>query len=178
MATVSGCEGECRKKRFGYRIWLLNGHEDGWGELSPFDIIDIYRKTGDVFYRRNQRHLGTSQPMPITPLQGGMGNIINELVLALDTNAKLIEEITGINPVSLGATADSGSAVGITQMSVANSSSPIKNIFDKIFLLKAHTSLDLLQRVQLDLRNSKTVQGQVCRCDWARRRTDVDWSGG
>jgi len=138
----------------------LMGMKMGGGELSPFDIIDIYRKTGDVFYRRNQRHLGTSQPMPITPLQGGMGNIINELVLALDTNAKLIEEITGINPVSLGATADSGSAVGITQMSVANSSSPIKNIFDKVFLLKAHTSLDLLQRVQLDLRNSKSVQSR------------------
>ena len=138
----------------------LIGMKMGGGELSPFDIIDIYRKTGDVFYKRNQRHLGTSQPMPITPLQGGMGNIINELVLALDTNAKLIEEITGINPVSLGATADSSSPVGTMQMSVANSSSPIKNIFDKIFLLKAHTSLDLLQRVQLDLRNSKTVQGR------------------
>lgn len=136
----------------------LMGMKMGGGELSPFDLISIYRTTGDIFYRRNQRHLGTSQPMPITPMQGGMGNILNELVIALDTNAKMIEEITGINPVSLGSTADPRAGKAVMEMSVSNSSSPIKNIFDKVFLLKAHTSLDLLQRVQLDLRNSPTVR--------------------
>lgn len=138
----------------------LLGMKMGGNELNPFDIVDIYRKTGDIFYRRNQRHLGTSQPMPITPMQGGMGNIINELVLALDTNAKLIEEITGINPVSLGSTADPRAGKAITELAVSTSSSPIKNIFDKVFILKAHTSLDLLQRVQLDLRNSATVRSR------------------
>jgi hypothetical protein len=138
----------------------LMGMKMGGNELNPFDLISIYRTTGDIFYRRNQRHTGVSQPMPITPMAGGSGTILNDLIMSLDTNAKLIEEITGINPVALGATASSGTQVGTTQMSVSASSAPLKNIFDKVFLLKAHTSLDLLQRVQLDLRNSKTVQSR------------------
>jgi hypothetical protein len=138
----------------------LMGMNMGGGKLDPFDLISIYRTTGDIFYRRNQRHTGVSQPMPITPMAGGMGNILLELVQALDTNAKLIEEIIGVNPVSLGATADKGQQVGTTQMAVSASAAPLKNIFDKVFILKAHTSLDLLQRVQLDLRNSKSVQNR------------------
>lgn len=135
----------------------LMGMKMGGNELNPFDILSIYRTTGDLYYRI-PRHIGASQANPISPLAGGMGQVINELVIALDTNAKLIEDITGINPVSLGATADPRAGKAVMELSVSNSSSPIKNIFDRVFILKAHASLDLLQRVQLDMRNSPTVR--------------------
>lgn len=135
----------------------LMGMKIGGNELTPFDLLRIYRTTGDIFYRRNQRHNGVSQAMPITPMQNNTTNLLNDLVNALDVNAKLIEEITGINPVSLGATADPSAGKAVTELSVSASAAPIKNVFDKVFQLKAHASLDLLQRVQLDMRNSKTV---------------------
>lgn len=58
----------------------------------------------------------------------------------------------------MGSTADPRAGKAVTEMSVSTSQSPIKNIFDKVFILKAHASLDLLMRVQLDMRNSPTVR--------------------
>ena len=136
----------------------LMGMKLGGQGLEPFDVLRMYRTTGDLFYRARQRGTNMSQPNPITPLQGNDMNLLNGLAAALDLNARLIEEISGINPVSLGATPDSRAGKAVTEMSVSSSASPIKNIFDKLFQLKAHASLDILQRVQLDMRNSPTVR--------------------
>jgi len=138
----------------------MMGMNMGGNELSPFDILSIYRTTGDMFYRRNQRHTGISQANPITPLQNSTSQLINDLAAALDMNAKLVEDLTGINPVALGSTADPRAGKAVTEMAVSSSAAPIKNIFDKVFQLKAHASLDILQRAQLDMRNSKTVSAR------------------
>lgn len=152
-------EAKASAAKAGYAIeWdSLMGMSMGGEKLNPLDMLTVHRVSGNMFYRRNSRH-GVSQAKPIEYMPNGMGTAIQDLVLALDTNARLIEEITGINPVSLGATADPNAGKAVTQMSVAASAAPIKNIFDQIFILKGHTSLDLLMRVQLDLKNSPTVR--------------------
>ena len=49
----------------------LMGMKMGGNELNPFDILSIYRTTGDLYYRI-PRHIGASQANPISPLAGGM----------------------------------------------------------------------------------------------------------
>lgn len=143
-----------------YEWEALTGMAGGGGEkLNPWDIIKMHRITGNLIYSRRQRHLpnqSVGQPAQFMP--NGMGTAINDLIMAMDANSRMIEEITGINPVALGSTADPRAGKAVTEMSVSSSGAPIKNIYDKVFKLKEDASLDLLMRVQLDLRNSPTVR--------------------
>ena len=146
------------KSGYAYEWEALQGMLLGGNKVDPLDMYRFHKTTGDMFYTRRNRHTQGTTSNPIMPLNDGIGNTINNFILGLDTNARLIEEITGINPVSLGSTADPRAGKAVTEISVSTSQSPIKNIFDKLFLLKSHTSLDLLMRVQLDMRNSPTVR--------------------
>lgn len=146
------------KSGYAIEFEALQGLRMGGGKLDPLDMLAIHRVTGNMYYTRKSRHTNATTSKPIEPLQNGIGTAIADFINALDIDAKLMEEITGINPVSLGSTADPRAGKAVTEMAVSSSGSPIKNTFDKTFQLKAHASLDLLQRVQLDLKNSPTVR--------------------
>ena len=44
----------------------LLGMKMGGQALEPFDVLRMYRTTGDLFYRRSQRHTNTAQANRIT----------------------------------------------------------------------------------------------------------------
>lgn len=144
----------------GYAIEFesLQGMNMGGNKLDPMDLLSVHRITGNMFFTRRNRHSQMTTSKPIEFLPNGMGAQMQEFVQRLDIDARMMEEITGINPVSLGATANPNAGKAVTEMAVASSASPIKNMFDKTFQLKAHASLDLLMRVQLNLRNSPTMR--------------------
>ncbi|MHB8871069.1 MAG: portal protein [Candidatus Doudnabacteria bacterium] len=144
----------------GYAIeWeAMQGMKLGGEKADPMDMLSVHRITGNMFFTRRNRHSQMTTSKPIEFLPNGMGSQIQEFVTKLDIDARMMEEITGINPVSLGATANPNAGKAVTEMAVASSASPIKNMFDKTFQLKAHASLDLLMRVQLNLRNSPTMR--------------------
>ena len=146
------------KSGYAYEWESLQGMLLGGKKADPLDMLKFHRATGNILYTRRNRHTQGNTSNPVIPMMDGIGNTINNFIIALDTDARLIEEITGINPVSMGSTADPRAGKAVTEMSVSTSQSPIKNIFDKVFILKAHASLDLLMRVQLDMRNSPTVR--------------------
>jgi hypothetical protein len=148
------------KAGYVYEWEALTGMAGGGGEkLNPWDIIKMHRISGNLIYSRRQRHLpNQAAGVPAQFMPNGMGTAVADFIAAMDTDARMIEEITGINPVALGATADPRAGKAVTEMSVSSSGAPIKNIYDKLFKLKEDASLDLLMRVQLDMRNSQTVQ--------------------
>ena len=146
------------KAGFAYEWESLQGMKLGGGKADPLDILAVHRLTGNSFFTRHSRHSGNVNATPIIPTASNYGQQLQELIADMDFNARMLEDITGINLVSLGATPDPRQGKAVTQLAVSSSGAVVKNIFDKTFLLKANASLDLLMRVQLDLRNSQTVQ--------------------
>jgi hypothetical protein len=153
-------DGKAQAVKAGYSInWdAIAGLSTGGKKMTPMNVYKIFKLTGDMFWRRPSK-FQTQGGMadPVKALGSGQAGVIGDLVLALDTNAKLIEEITGINPVALGATAQPNAGKAVTELAVSASASPVLNIYSKLFQLKGHAALDLLTRAQLDMRNSKTV---------------------
>lgn len=146
------------KAGYAYEYESLSGMKMGGAKLDPMDMIKMHRVTGSILFTRRNRHQANVSSKPIEALVDNTAQTINSFVVGLDLSAKMIEEITGINPVALGSSADPRAGKAVTEIAVSSSAAPIKNIFDKTFQLKEHASLDLLQRVQLDLRNSPTVR--------------------
>jgi hypothetical protein len=146
------------KSGFSVEWESLQGMQLGGGKADPFAILSVYRTTGILFHSRKNRHQQNTLSKPIETMPNGMGNAINEWMASVEANAKMIEEITGINMVAMGSSADPRAGKAVTEMAVSSSGAPILNIFQKTFKLKEHSSLDLLQRVQLDLKNSPTVR--------------------
>ena len=64
---------------------------------------------------------------PFFPVPGGMGKQFADLVTAIDFNLKLVEHITGFNPIALGATPDNEAPVGTSKISVESMSNTLKD---------------------------------------------------
>ena len=56
--------------------------------------------------------------MPAHKLPGGMGESLNQAIGRLEVQMRLIEEITGLSPVSLGSSPDPNAPVGTTERSL------------------------------------------------------------
>lgn len=83
---------------------LENISVDGSENLSVMQVIDLYRQTGDTLERSGGAPgvaaKYTPQGRSINRNEGGVGPFMNEIITTMDTNFKLIYELTGIDLVS------------------------------------------------------------------------------
>jgi hypothetical protein len=138
---------------------MLMGITMNGKQLDPADILTLWKQTGMLPYMYGYTgNYGGGAATPVTPIEGGLGNRIQETAMALETNFKLIEEIVGINPVAMGSTPTEGSQVGTTEMAMQATSNVLKPIVEGIFETKKSIGESLMLRYQIGVRVSSDIR--------------------
>lgn len=147
MASING---------FSIEIGAISNISLGGKKVDPVDIIKMWRQTG-ILYRKDKNVMGkiASTARPIEPLAGGAGNVIQESMLLMNAALQIIEQATGINPVSMGGTPDPDAGKKVTEFAIAGTSSILKNIVKQANVLKSNVARNVCLRLQYVIRDEK-----------------------
>lgn len=142
MASLNG---------FSIELGAIENLNLGNKKLTPLEIIKMWRQTGILFRRdKNVQTLGYSQSRTIEPIAGGAGNVMAEARDSMALALKLIEDLTGIDPIWLGATPAPDTGKAVTEFSMSATNDILSGILKQTNILKsdsARASCLLLQAV-------------------------------
>ena len=111
------------------KLASVQGNDDNPQEAAK-KSFRRFLATNKMLIRRVNAAGMPSQDRPIDEIDGGMGSLFGEIQVALKTNIELVEYITGLNPLTLGASPDPNAPVTTSQMAVNATSSAIRPIVD------------------------------------------------
>jgi hypothetical protein len=128
-------------------------------DLDPASVISMWKQKGLLPYMLSPTgQYGGGMSLPVTPIEGGLGKRVEETMLSLQMYYKSIEDIVGINPLSLGATPDPNAPVSTSEAALRATSNVLKPILDATFELKESISVNICDRIQTGLRVSPDIR--------------------
>lgn len=145
----------------GYAInmaMLMNVAMNG-KDLDPANILTLWKQKGLLPYMpsMNGNYTG-GMPIPITPIEGGLGKRVEETMVALTMYYQQIENTIGINPLSLGATPDPNAPVGTSEAALQATFNVLRPIMDARLRQKESVAKSLCLRIQIGLRVSDRIR--------------------
>lgn len=141
---------------------MIQNISDGETKFSPIQVIQMYKRQGIMPFRSTPVGHATYRggaTVPIQKIPGGMGESLNQAISRLALQFKLIEDLTGLSPVALGATPDPNAPVTTTERSLQSTHNALKPMIRALFRIK-----DSLARV-----SSIRIQ-QLCKWDEYSRK--------
>lgn len=123
---------------------------DGENDMGVIELIRLYRQTGDTLRRTTDTNSGkyTNQGRPINKNEGGVGNLLNEILLVMDVSFRYIYELTGIDLIS----AASAQKVDVTATQVkyaaAATSDALQPIFTSWIQAKESAAVSAMIKIQ------------------------------
>ncbi len=119
---------------------LLQNISDGKKKFSAAEAIKMWKETGVLPYMSTPagQYYRGGAVIPATKLPGGMGESLNQAIMRLNTQMKLIEDMTGLSPVSLGGTPDPNAPVGTTERSIESTHNALKPMIRSVFYVKSN----------------------------------------
>jgi len=130
------------------------------------DLTAVHRflETGLNYYSTiNPTGISNVNAKPIERIPGGMGQMFRDIITAFDFNLKLVEMLTGINPIVLGGTPNTESPVGTTQMSVEAVSNILKPLVDGYMSVKKNMATNTVRYIQLSIRYNDYAKKQYAK---------------
>ena len=150
MASLSG---------FSVNLDAINNMNLGGGKLPPLEVIKIWRQTGILFRKdSNTVNLNPASGRAIEQLPGGAGSVIQEAMGGLDLASKMIEETTGINPLTLGSQPTSGQGKAVTEFSIEGTNNVLAGIIGRANVLKSDVARNICLRLQLVVGSDKKAK--------------------
>ena len=148
------------EKGYAVDMSMLMNITDGEGKKWDWDqVMNMWKQTGILpFMVSMGGGYQGGQTTPISEIPGGLGERLVESINLFAWCFKMIEDITGINPISLGATPDASAPVTTTRFALQATSNALKPIMLAILELKRAASDSLMRRLQIGLRNSKEIR--------------------
>ncbi len=145
----------------GYAInmaMLMNVSMNG-KELDPANILTMWKRKGLLPYMpsMNGGYEG-GMPTPITPIEGGLGDRVQQTMTALAMYYQQIENTIGINPLSLGVTPDTNAPVSTSEAALQATFNVLKPIMDARLRQKESVARSLCQRMQIGMRVSADIR--------------------
>ena len=147
-------------QRAGYAIdvGMMDNINEGGEDFNFTNILKFWR---DTRYLLHQQSLSGKYEgggiMPVTPIPSLVMDALQEFIVTWDAALKRIVDITGINEVMLGATAQPGSQVATTQMSVQGAVHVLKPIIKTIGRMKKELAETTIRRLQLAFKTRKDI---------------------
>ena len=151
MATLSG---------FSIDVGALSNLSLGNKKMNPLEVLKMWRQTG-ILFRRGETVQGILTPgssNPIIPIPGGAGPIMQESMMAMDVATKLIEDITGFNPVSMGAAPSAETGKAVTEYAISGTNDILKNVVKQVNILKSDAARAVCLRLQHIIKDSKKAR--------------------
>jgi len=132
----------------------------GAGKLKPAEVMKLWQQTGRLLYSYSAStglYTGGAA-VPITEIPGGMGTRVEETMKTFEMLFRQLELMTGINPVSLGASPDPNAPVGTTQAALQATVNVLKPIMDACYEIKKGTGECMMRRIQIGIRRSEKIR--------------------
>lgn len=124
------------------------------GTYSLLDILDVFNKTGNLFYRTIDEAGNPIQATPITPQDIGFSKDINTtLALMKNVILSLIRELTGVNEMVDASTPDPDMLVGNARIAVSGTNNAIQPIWSALKYIREELAKKLCGRLQSIARN-------------------------
>ena len=141
---------------FSVNLDVMSNMVIGGQKISPLEAIKIWRQTGFFFYKgTNAINLNGSSPRGIDSLAGGAGPMIQDAMSGMEVASKMIEETTGINPVTLGSSPQKDQGKGVTEFAIQGTSNVLSGIVSRINTLKSDVARNNCLRLQLVVHTDK-----------------------
>lgn len=123
---------------FALDVGALEGLTLGGKPVSEMTVLDIYRNQNILFFKRTDDY---SQPTgggqyPIFEIPGGIGRFLQEQMELFAHTMRMLETITGINPVTLGDTPAERQPVRHVQMSIQGTQNVLRPMINGLKTLK------------------------------------------
>lgn len=124
----------------------------GENKMSPWEILKIYRDTGDLLYKAptidNGAYLQGVAP-PVEELKGGLGGAVTEVLQKLTFDINMLREITGINAAADASTPANGALVGTSNLAIEATTKVLKPIISAYQNIKQRTFNNVVTRWQI-----------------------------
>lgn len=130
------------------------------GDKNPEEeSLRRFLETGVIFFKRKdvRGNIQSGSQLPIQELTGGMGSAVLDAHSQFELNFKLIENITGINPLSLG-TVNPNAPVGTNEIAVAATSDTLRPILSGKLSIKEAVAKNTCYTIQLLLHDDLDAQ--------------------
>lgn len=145
---------------FAVDMGMLLNLTDGDGKKYPVsEILKMWKQTGILPYMPSR--YGNYQGGAVTPVHALPSDFMSKLEAinaAFETQFRLLEQVTGINPITLGQTPSPDAPVATTEASMQATSNIIKPIATALFEVKQNTGECLVSRIQTGIRVSDPVR--------------------
>jgi len=127
--------------------------------VLPFRSLPVNGKYGG----------GAVKPIDVIP--STIMNRIDESIKLFENSLRMVEMITGINPIALGSQPNTQSGLGTTEIAMQNTTKILRPIIDSIFRVKEQSAEFQSEAIRLALRNDEN-----CREVYSRviGKNDVD----
>ncbi len=148
------------EKGYAVDFGMLMNITDGDGKTWSWDqVLKMWKQTGILPYQTsvNGAYAGGAIT-PIHDIPGGLGDRLQESIAWFAWCSKMIEDITGINPVVLGATPSAEAPVATTQYSIQATTNSLRPIVNAMREVKSGASASLMRRIKIGIRNSDAIR--------------------
>jgi hypothetical protein len=146
----------------GYAIntTMLGNVTLGGNKLKPAEVIKLFKQTGFFLY---QYSAGTGlytggAATPITAIDGGMKNRVEETIKTLDMWMGTIKTMTGIDVVALSSQPQTVDTEEGMKEQVQITQDVLKPILDATSEIKQSVGESLMRRIQIGVRNSESIR--------------------
>jgi len=148
------------ERGYGVNIGMMMNITDGTGKKWSWnDILTMWKQVGILPYMTSiAGDYRGGQISPVVPIEGGLGKRLEESIKMFEWCFWMIESITGLNPIALGSTPNKDAPVTTTEMSLQATNNSLKPIILALFELKKSTSMNVLRRIQIGLRNDEDIR--------------------
>lgn len=110
--------------------------------------------TNKLLFRRVNALNLPNQNRPIEEMDGGMGSLFEQLQEAFRFNMQMVEYITGLNPLTLGATPDPNAPVTTTQMAMNATGNTLRPLVEGYMRVKQGIAENLIRWISVLIRGN------------------------
>jgi len=129
---------------------MISNISDGERDMNVKEVIRMWKETGVLPYMSSPAgtYYRGGIPVPVTRIEGGMGQSLDQAMKRIQLQYTLIEQMTGLNPVSLGSSPNPEAPVTTTERSLEATHNALKPIINGIFTIKSQLAKISGPRIQ------------------------------
>jgi len=146
----------------GYAIdfGMLENIDDKTGKWDVIDIIKEWKNTGILFFQGSlEGKYEGGAVKPAMPMEGTAMRLLEHSIQLWDFALQKLQDITGLSPISLGATeTPSQSTATEAQLGVGASFDILKPLVTKLLQLKQGIAESVIRKIQLGIRFSPEIR--------------------
>jgi len=145
---------------FAVDMGMIMNISDGSGKKYPVDqILKMWKQTGILPFMPSR--YGNYQGGAVNPVHALPNDFMDKLQgisAAFEFQFRMFEQVTGINPITLGQTPSPDAPVGTTEAAMQATSTIIRPIATALFEIKQNTGKCMVSRIQTGVRVSEKVR--------------------